>query len=153
MFFLLITLITTITYVTFLLSHLASPILLPVDFVFLLLARHSLCQHNSALALFVGSAEIEQRLRVGDCKSGIVLLCSRLLAEFSFLISPLLSSPEPYLTQRMPTHKTAFVYMTLYATNAALACILPHGYITPVIKTRLEVCILGYHHLIFVYLS
>ena len=33
--------------------------LLSVDFVFLLLARHSLCQHNSALAAFVGSADIE----------------------------------------------------------------------------------------------
>ena len=54
----------------------ASPIMLSVDFVFLLLARHSLCQHNSALAVFVGSAEIEH-----------ILLCSRLLAEFFIQIS------------------------------------------------------------------
>ena len=57
-------------------TSLASPIMLSVDFVFLLLARHSLCQHNSALAAFVGSAEIED-----------ILLCSRLLAEFFIQIS------------------------------------------------------------------
>ena len=42
------------------LTHLASPILLPVDFVFLLLARHSLWQHNSALAAFVGSEVVSK---------------------------------------------------------------------------------------------
>ena len=39
---------------------LASPIMLSVDFVFLLLARHSLCQHNSALAAFVGSEVVSK---------------------------------------------------------------------------------------------